>query len=69
MIRRDRYRTAVAAWNALTESTKIFWTNAAAERKITGYNLFLSLEMKKSGVGIQWDGGTAIWDNGTVVWT
>jgi hypothetical protein len=38
---RDNFKTAVAAWNALTTDEKIAYNVRAVSKNITGYNLFL----------------------------
>ena len=66
--RRDKYRTAVNAWNALTSLDQQTWTVNAKPLNLTGYNLFLSVELKKIPSGTTWDAGATTWDTGATTW-
>lgn len=67
--RRNHYSNAAAAWNLLSSQDKAAWNETGAVRKITGFNAYLSNELKNIPSGVSWDGGTASWDSGTTVWT
>lgn len=49
---RDLYKTAVAAWNALSYSAKLVYVSRAAGLGFTGYNLFVkeNIVVNVSGV-------------------
>lgn len=67
--RRNHYRTAAAAWNLLSYQDKAAWNETGASRRITGFNAYLSNELKNIPSGVSWDGGATSWDNGATVWT
>mgnify|MGYP000739976771 CR=1 FL=1 len=66
--RRTHYRNTATAWNALSEQDKEAWRQAAKPRHITGYNAYLSSELKNIPSVVLWDGGAASWDAGAAVW-
>ena len=67
--RRTHYRNAVTAWNQLSAQDKELWAQTAKARNITGFNAYLSEELKNIPSSVSWDGGAATWDGGAAVWS
>jgi len=67
--RRALYLDAVSAWNALTDTEKTAYSEAAEPLKITGYNMYLSQHIAPPpSVGTIWDDGETSWDGGATLW-
>jgi len=48
---RALFRETVGAWKGLNENTKLLWDDAARGKGISGYNLFISVNMKRRQAG------------------
>ncbi len=48
LLLRGRFRTLVHAWRSLDTAARAAWNNAAAGMNMSGYNLFISTNMKRS---------------------
>lgn len=69
--RRLRFLTIAATWAILTQEQRAPYEATAKHRHITGWNVFLSEQLKNNppGLGVLWDLGFAEWDAGGAVWT
>jgi hypothetical protein len=61
------YAAGCAAWQLLDSTAKATWKAIATQKKLTGFNAFMSDWITKIAppMGTIWDNGTTTWDNST----
>lgn len=68
--RKSLYANGCAAWQLLTPSEKAAWNVIGKQKKISGFNAFMSnYLLTPQPAGIPWDDGTAIWTGGADIWS
>jgi hypothetical protein len=70
LARRAAYKTAAAAWSALTTEQKAAWKPAADAAQITPFNAYMRAMLRawQAGGASPWDNGATSWDAGASIW-